>query len=152
MLRPTLCIYWRKICSDGTMISSSSATGEGKQTVSDWVSQFKTFNDSIGNAAKNVFNMIDMWSFKAVVNNLKSEDYDVVKSAVEQLVKEKRPLSIPPLYFVSQAHPNTHVRKIALKALQDLGVDQEVEKITKGKTVEEATKVLIETYGNYKQK
>jgi hypothetical protein len=122
------------------------------ETVSDWLSQFKTFNESIGGAAKNVYNMIDMWSFKALVDNLKSTDYDVVSEAVDQLVREKRPLSIPPLYFVSQAHPNTFVRKKALQALQELGVDQEVEKITQGKTVEEGTKILINTYGNYKGK
>jgi hypothetical protein len=123
-----------------------------QEAMSDWTSQFKTFNDSIGNAAKNVYNLIDMWSFKAVVDNLKSNDYDVVSEAVDQLVKENRPLGIPPLYFVSQAHPNTYVRQKAMKALQQLGLDSEIAELTKGKTVEEGTKVLIQHYGHYRAK
>lgn len=120
--------------------------------MSDWSAQFKTFNDSLGHAAKNVFNMIDQWSFKMLVDNLKSNDYDAVATAIDQLVKENRPLGIAPLYFVSQAHPNLHVRKKATEALKQLGKDVEVEKATQGKSVEEATKILIDMYGNYKQK
>jgi hypothetical protein len=121
-------------------------------TVSDWTSQFKSFNDSIGSAAKSVYNMIDMWSFKALVDCLKSDDYDAVAAAVDQLVKENRPLAIPPLYFVSRAHPNTMVRQKAMKGLQELGKDAEVAELTKDMTVEEGTKHLINTYGNYKRK
>lgn len=118
--------------------------------MSDWAGQFKTFNDSVGNAAKSVYNMIDQWSFKAVIDCLKSDDYDVVAEGIDQLVKENRPLSIAPLYFVSQAHPNTFARKKAQAAIKELGKEEEVEEVTRGKSLEDGTRALIQKYGNTK--
>ena len=118
--------------------------------MSDFGSQFKGFTDSLGGAAKGMYNKIDQWSFKMLVDTLKSNDFDVVSEAVDQLVKEKRMLGIPPLFFVSQAHPNTYVRQKAAQALKQFGAEAEIEAIVKGKTVNDATTALIEKFGNYK--
>jgi hypothetical protein len=69
---------------------------------------------------------------------------------IDQLVKEKRPVSIPPLYVVAKAHPLVPLRGKAQAALKTLGVDEEVEKLTQGKEMKDAVKVLVEHYGNYK--
>ena len=107
--------------------------------------------DFVGQATQGIFNKIDQFTFKMLIDNLKSNDYDTVAEAIDQLVKEKRPLSIAPLYFVSRAHPNVHVRTKAGGAIRDLGLEDEVNKLTKDlPTIEEATKALIIKYGNYK--
>jgi hypothetical protein len=105
----------------------------------------------LGQAAQGVFNKLDQWSFKMVVDNLKVNDFEVVKESIDQLAKEKKPISIAPLYFVSQAHPNPYCRDYAEKALKQFGHDQEIEQTTAGKPVDEATKALIDKFGNYRR-
>lgn len=95
--------------------------------------------------------MIDQWSFKMTIDNLKDSDFDVVKIAVEQLISEKKPLGIAPLYFVSQRHPNEWIRTRAEAGLKDFGFEKEIEEAIKGKTPEDATKALIDKFGNYKR-
>jgi len=118
--------------------------------VSDFSTEFKSFHDTLGKSVKGVLNMIDQWSFKSLVDGLKDNDYDSVATCIDQLVKERKPISIPPIYFVSQAHPNTLVRQKALKSLHLFDRDKEIEQLTAGKTFQEATKALIDKYGNYK--
>ena len=118
--------------------------------VSDFGGQFKGLTESLGSAAKGMYNKFDQWSFKMLVDNLKSNDFDAVSEAVDQLVKEKRLLGIPPLYFVSQVHPSTYARQKAASGLEQFGRQSEIEAIVNGKSVEEATKALIEKFGNYK--
>jgi hypothetical protein len=122
--------------------------------LSDFNTQFQAINDFLGNTTKGIFNKIDQFTFKMLVDNLKSNDPDSVMEAIEQLVKEKRPLGVPPLYFVSRAHPSDVVRGRAAKAIERMGYTKEVEEATKGKedNVQEATKALIIKFGNYKQK
>lgn len=119
--------------------------------MSDFSTEFKGFSDTLGRSLKGVLNMIDQWSFKSLVDGLKSEDYESVVACIDQLAKEGRPIAIPPLYFVAQKHPNPHVRPRAMQALKRFGRDKEIEALTAGKSVEDATKALIENYGNYKQ-
>lgn len=119
--------------------------------MSDFAGQFKTFADSLGSAAQGVFNKLDQWSFRMVVDNLKSSDFDVAKESIDQLTKEKRPLAIPPLFFVSKLHPNEYVRAAAVKALKEFDQDKEIEELTQGKPVDDATKALIIKYGNFRQ-
>jgi hypothetical protein len=119
--------------------------------VADFATEFKSFNDTLGKSLKGVLNMIDQWSFKSLVDGLKSEDYEAVATCIDQLVKENKPIAIPPLYFVANAHPNTHVRAKAAQALKQFGRDKEIEETTKGKSYEEGTKALIDLYGNYKR-
>ncbi len=118
--------------------------------MSDFAGQFKSLADTLSGAAKGVLGKLDQWSFRMLVNNLKESDYDVVKEAIDQLVKERKPLSIPPLYFVSKMHPNNYARDLAAKALKEFGQDAEIETITRGKSAEDATKALIDKYGNYR--
>jgi hypothetical protein len=119
--------------------------------VADFATEFKSFNETLGKSLKGVLNMIDQWSFKSLVDGLKADDYEAVSTCIDQLVKEGKPIGIPPLYFVAHAHPNTYVQAKAQKALHMFGRDKEIEEATAGKSFEEATKALIGLYGNYKQ-
>jgi hypothetical protein len=119
--------------------------------LSDFGTQFKSFTETLGSAAKGVLSKIDQWSFQAVVNNLKDSDFEIAKDAIDELVKSQRPLAIPPLYFVSKMHPNVHIRPYAEKALRSFGKDKEIEQACAGKSPEEATKALIDLFGNYKR-
>lgn len=119
--------------------------------MADFATEFKSFNETLGRSLKGVLNMIDQWSFKSLIDGLKSEDYEAVATCIDQLVKEQKPIGIPPIYFVAHAHPNGLVRQKAAKALTMFGRDKEIEEATKGKPFEEATKALIDLYGNYKR-
>ena len=119
--------------------------------MADFATEFKSFADNLSGAAKGVLNRLDQWSFKMVVDNLKDNDYDVVKEAVDQLSKEKKPIAIPPLYFVAKAHPLVPCRKLAENALKQFGQEKEIEAVTVGKSIQDATKALIDKYGNYKR-
>ena len=102
--------------------------------------------------AKGVYGKLDQITFKMLVDNLKNMDYDVVAESIDQLVKEKRDLGIAPVYFVSRAHPNQYVRAKAVESLKKFEHADEIAKLTEGKSVEEATKALINRFGNYKVK
>jgi HEAT repeat protein len=118
--------------------------------LADFASQFQNLSDFLGGAAKGVYGKIDQFTFKMLVDCLKSMDYDVVAEAIDQLVREKRELGIAPIFFVSRAHPNEMVRAKAAEALSKFDQAEEIAKLTKGKAVDEGTKALINRFGNYK--
>ncbi len=119
--------------------------------MSDFQNKFQSMTDMVQGAAQSLMSKIDHFTFKMIVNYLKSEDYDTASDAIETLTKEKKPLSIPPLYYVAKAHPLQRIRDKAEKALELIGDKSEIENLTKGKSTEEAVKSLIEHYGNFKQ-
>ncbi len=119
--------------------------------VSDLTSGLQLVENMFKGAAKGLFSKIDQMTFKMTIDGLKSEDYEAISITIDQLVKENRPVSVPPLYVVSQAHPNVRVRKKAYEALKKLDPRGDFEKLTEGKPVEEAAKVLIQKYGNFKK-
>jgi uncharacterized pyridoxal phosphate-containing UPF0001 family protein len=88
--------------------------------------------------------------FGALIGCLKSNDFEAVKVAVDQLVKEKRPVSIPPLYFVSKAHPIERIREMVKTGLSAFGEDKKIEELTAGKEIRESVETLIKEYGNYR--
>lgn len=102
-------------------------------------------------AAKGVFNALDHMLYKALIACLKSEDYQAASIAIEQLEKEKKDISIPPLYFVAQAHPNERVRARAKQALATFKKEKEIEALTRDKDLKESVKAMIEHFGNYRQ-
>jgi hypothetical protein len=119
--------------------------------VSELADGLQMVEDLFKGATKGLFAKLDEMTFKMTLNGLKSEDYDAISITIDQLVKENKPISIPPLYVVSQAHPNAKIRSKAYEALKKLDPDREFEHLTEGKTVEEAASVLIHRYGNYKK-
>ncbi|MBZ0187751.1 MAG: hypothetical protein K8F91_16010, partial [Candidatus Obscuribacterales bacterium] len=112
--------------------------------MSDFHEKFQSMTEFVGGAAKSIMGRLDQFTFKILVDGLKADDYEAVVGTIEQLEKEKKPLSIPPLYFVSKAHPNNLLRQRAEKALANVGNIKEIEKLTDGKSTEDAVKVLIE--------
>jgi hypothetical protein len=125
--------------------------GEATPTMSDYQSKFHSITDLVQGAAQSVMSKIDHFTFKMLVNCLKNEDFESANTAIEQLTKEKRPLSIPPLYYVWQAHPSKRIRDRAEKALDIIGDKAEIKSLTEGKNIEDAVRALIEHYGNFKQ-
>ncbi|MCA9800794.1 MAG: hypothetical protein KC777_02350 [Cyanobacteria bacterium HKST-UBA02] len=119
--------------------------------MSDFQEKFHSMTDLFSGAAKSIMGAIDHFTFKMLVDGLKADDFEAVSGTIEQLEKEKRPLSIPPLYFVWQAHPNNLLRERAHKALAKIGNIKEIEKITAGKSTEDGVKALLEKYGHYRQ-
>src|SRR5262249_42340200 len=97
-----------------------------------------------------VFSALDRMTFGMMINCLKSEDPMAVKTAIDQLVSEKRPVAIPPIYLVSVAHPNEWVRGQAAAGLAKIIPPAELKKITDGKDTKEAIKALIEKYGHFR--
>lgn len=118
--------------------------------MSDFLNHLKSVEDFFSKATGGIFAKIDQVSFKMVIDCLKSNDSQAVSIAIDQLVKEKRPVSIPPLYVVAKAHPNPIVRAKAEQALKKLDPANEVEKLAGGKGMKEAVFALVERYGNFK--
>lgn len=116
----------------------------------DFGKQFHNMAESLGNAAKGFMGKLDHFTFKMLIDNLKSNDQQVVFDTIEQLEKEKRPISIAPLFLVAKNHPGANVRKRAEKALSEMTDAAKLEQITAGKSIEEAVKALIQEYGHYK--
>ena len=118
--------------------------------MSDFASEFNKVSDMVSGAAKGILNNIDHMLFKALIACLKSNDYEAVKVAVDQLVKENRPVSIPPLYFVSKAHPSERAREKARSGLTAFDQDKKIAELTEGKEIKEAVMALMQEYGNYR--
>ena len=116
----------------------------------DFGKQFHNMAESLGNAAKGFMGKLDHFTFKMLIDNLKSTDQAVVVDTISQLEREKRPISIAPLYLVSQQHPNMTVRSRANKALSEMTDPKKLEELTAGKSIEDAVKTLIQEYGHYK--
>lgn len=93
---------------------------------------------------------IDQITFRMLIDCLKSPDYQVVVDTLAQLEKEGRPISIPPVYFLSTSHPDKRIRARAAQALANMGDTKEIENLTKGKEAKEAVGILIQKYGNFR--
>ncbi|MDZ4832319.1 MAG: hypothetical protein SGJ27_00825 [Candidatus Melainabacteria bacterium] len=119
--------------------------------MSDFESKFQSMTDLVQSTAKSIMSKLDHITYKMAVNALKNEDFEAANGAIEQLIKDNRPIAIPPLYYVSKAHPSTRIRERAGKAIGIIGNQGEVDKMTDGKSTEEAVKALIEHYGNFKE-
>lgn len=119
--------------------------------MSDFVGEFGKITDLVSGAAKGVMNKFDHILFNALVGCLKSNDYEAVQVAVDQLVKENRPVSIPPLYFVSKAHPIERIREKARTGLSAFKQDAKIAELTEGKEIKAAVEALIKEFGNYRE-
>jgi hypothetical protein len=122
--------------------------------LSDFLTQFQQIDEFIRSSAKSVMSKIDHFTFKMLVDNLKSPDAESVADTIEQLVKEQKPAAIPPLYFVYRMHANRWVRGKAEEGLKQLDPKGEIEKLThkdgKELDVKDAVGALIEKYGHYR--
>jgi len=116
----------------------------------DFTSYLQTVENLVGNATKGFLAKLDHMTFKLTINGLKETDYDAVAITIDQLVKERKPVSIPPLYVVARAHPVPQVRAKAEAALLQLDSSGDIERFTAGKEMAEAVKALVEHYGNFK--
>lgn len=119
--------------------------------MSEFIDKFQDLAGFVETKAKSIMGALDQLTFKMMVNQLKSNDYEAVKTTIEQLEKEGRPLTIPPLYFVSKEHPIKAIRDRAQLAIGKIGKMSDIERITKDKSTEEAVKELIKEYGHYRQ-
>lgn len=117
----------------------------------DFLSEFKNFEESVKQAAKGLIAKFDHFTLKWTIDCLKSTDYEVASGAIDQLVKEKNLLAIAPLYVVSQGHPNDRVKVKASNALKVLDAQNEVESLTKDKSMNDAVKSLVDRFGHYRQ-
>ena len=108
-------------------------------------------DEYVRTAASAVFSGLDRLTFKMLVETLRSEDPEAVKTAIDQLAKEKRPVAIAPLYVVSMMHPHPWVRQQAKNGLKALIADDELAKLTADKDVQESVRILIGKYGHYKK-
>ena len=93
---------------------------------------------------------IDQMTFRILIDCLKNPDYQVVIDTLVQLEKEKRPISIPPVYFLSVAHPDKRIRQRAARALAAIDPLSQAEKLSRDKEPEEAVRLLIQKYGNFR--
>jgi hypothetical protein len=116
----------------------------------DFTSYLQTVEKLVGSATKGFLGKLDHMTFKMTINGLKGTDYDAVAIIIDQLVKERKPVSIPPLYVVAKAHPIPQIRAKAEAALKQLDPSGEAEKLAHGKEMPEAVKTLTEHYGNFK--
>ncbi len=119
--------------------------------MSDFLSQLQMVEEAVKGATKGFIAKFDAMTFKMTIGGLKSNDPTAVNIAIEQLAKEKRDISIPPLYVVSKAHPIQAVRDKASEALKQLDEDNEIPKLTKDKEVKEAVTALVARFGNFKK-
>ena len=118
--------------------------------MSDYTSQIGSVLDKVVAGSKGIMGMIDQMLYKSLVGFLKSDDYEAVATALDQLTKEKKNISIPPIYFVAKAHPNERARAKATECLRAFGQDKKISELTAGKNVQDATHALINEYGNFK--
>ncbi len=119
-------------------------------SLNDFENQLAGLLHSVGTATRGVFGAIDKMLFQAVINGLKSEDFEAASISIDQLAKEKKTISIAPLYLVYKSHPNQRVRVKAGEALKAFGEDEKIRELTEGKEIKEAMKSLIEEFGNFK--
>ncbi len=117
--------------------------------MNDYQSQFKSIEEFLKETSAKIFSKIDQLTFKMLVNCLKSNDYYVVADAIDQLVKEKKPLAIAPLYLVYSRHPNENIRAKAKQALDKLDPNGQVLELTKDKSTEQAVADLVKEYGHF---
>jgi HEAT repeat protein len=119
--------------------------------LTDFATSFQAIEETLRAAAGNVMGKIDQISFRMLTDCLKSPDYQVVVDTLEQLEKEKRAISIPPVYFLSAAHPDKRIRARAARALAAIDPEGDAEKLAIGKEPDEAVRLLIQKYGNFRK-
>lgn len=119
--------------------------------MADFQTTFQTLDDLLRSATAGFMSKIDQVTFRLLVDCLKNPDYQVVIDALEQLEREKRPISIPPVYFLAQAHPDPRIRRQAAKVLSSLDPEDAVKKLVQNKETAEAIKALIVHYGNFRK-
>ncbi len=113
-------------------------------------SYLQSIENMVGGATRGFLAKLDHMTFKMTINGLKGTDYEAVAILIDQLVKERKAVSVPPLYVVAEAHPLIPIREKAKAALKALDPQNEIGTITSGKSMQEAVKALVEHYGNYK--
>lgn len=118
--------------------------------MADFATSFQAIEELLRSAGDSVMGRVDRFTFKMLVNNLKSPDFQVVKDTLEQLAKEKRTVAIPPVYYVYAEHPDNRLRIVAERALNDLDPTKEWHSATTGKATKDAVTVLIHKYGNFR--
>ncbi len=116
----------------------------------DFTTAIKFLEEEIKTGAGFLSSKIDKMTYAALINCLKSTDAIAVKTAIDQLASEKRPLAIPPLYLVSVAHPNEWVRRQAKVGLSKLILPTDLTKVTEDKDTKEAVMALIDKYGHFR--
>jgi hypothetical protein len=116
----------------------------------EFLNGLKGLEEELRSASKSFLADLDRTSYKLLINGLKSSDPDAVKLTIDQLVAEKKPVAIPPIYFVSVAHPVPWVRQQATAALPKMVPPDELKKLTEGKDIKTAVGALIEKYGHYR--
>ena len=142
--------------SSSTTVTPNTNAGSTNQqqqagpTFVDFAKGFYKMTESLGAKTKGLMNKLDQMTFNMLIDNLKSNDLQVLFDTIAQLEKEKKPMTIPPLYFVAKNHPVKNVRERASKALANIGDVNKIEKLTEGKSIEEAVKALINEYGHFK--
>lgn len=119
--------------------------------MSDFLNHLQMVEEALKGATKGFIAKFDSMTFKMTIGGLKSNDPTAVMISIEQLKKEGRDISIPPLYVVSKAHPVPQVRTKAEEALKELDEDNEIASLTKGKEVKEAVSALVARFGNFKK-
>lgn len=122
-----------------------------KLRMADFLSYLQAIENLVGKAGKGLAAKVDQLTFRMVINGLKGTDYEAVSIIIDQLVKEKRPASIPPLYVVAKSHPDQRIRKKAEDALHQLDPEGDAEHLAHDKPMADAVKALVEHFGNYKQ-
>ncbi len=118
--------------------------------MTDFRSQFQAFEEFLKTATSGIRQKFDRATYRMLVDCLKSEDPEAVRVAIEQLVKEKNPMGVPPLYVVAKAHPSTFIREKAGHALKELDPQGQALKIADGREYKEAVVALVKHFGNYK--
>jgi hypothetical protein len=118
--------------------------------VTDYSQQFGKVYEQIVSSSKGMLGKLDHFLYKSLVNFLRSDDYEAVATALDQLVHEKKEIAIPPIYFVSVAHPNERARQKARESLKHFNQDKKIEELTHNKETREAVTALIKEFGNYK--
>lgn len=119
--------------------------------MSDFLSQLQMVEEAVKGATKGFMAKLDSVTFKMTIGGLKSNDPTAAMISIEQLAKEKREISIPPLYVVAKGHPVQQVRAKAEEALKQLDKDNEIPALVKGKEVKEAVAALVARFGNFKK-
>lgn len=118
--------------------------------MADFASSFQAIEELLRSAGDSVMGKFDRFTFKMLVNNLKSPDFQVVKDTLEQLAKEKKTVAIPPVFYVYAEHPDNRLRIVAEKSLNELDPSKEWQTSTSGKSTKDAVTVLINKYGNFR--
>ncbi|MBY0360117.1 MAG: hypothetical protein K2W82_19095 [Candidatus Obscuribacterales bacterium] len=119
--------------------------------MADFQTTFQSLDELLRSATAGFMSKIDQVTFRMLVDCLKNPDYQVVVDSLEQLERENRLISIPPVYFLAQAHPDPRIRRRATQVLAKLDPEDAVKNLVQDKETNEAIKALILHYGNFRK-